>query len=615
MIARLELKNFRSHKETVLDFDHQILYAAGANGVGKSSLAMAMQMALTDRCPVTDGRGKGKDRLVMTGAEDYEITVEFQDGKKLTRHLRTAVGLGTAKLTDLNDAIEREIAPMPVLTTALGGSYFGLPEDQQRDLLIGMAGAVLDKAAFEESVAQGFKALIANPAKYEGDPAKGYGTVAPHLAKLDGGSIPGLDAAHQLFYGMRTAANTTKKDRGKELETLSELGNLDFDADAQVKAGAELEAKVKLLVAQAPAPAAPTVTLPELQAQAADLEAQIKNLKPPKNLEDGIKRAQTRVEGATTKAQEQLEFRSATKSRLEALTERKRKLEALGDDAKCPTCEGDLDPARLEIVCKDLASEITQAEVALKKADTEYRGANDAKATASRRLTELEDLRDNLIPKLEALQTRIEGAQGAETPDSGADTHGEELQAARDAYNTWNETYGTRIEAARKLAKAKADYHEACDQSAAYGFMLTLIEHYKNRAVETKLADLLKTVNSWAEVFGLEFQLTANMTLTANGLHYSALSESEQIRVDTIFRLALAINTGLRFIVVDRVDVLDSKGRLGLLNLLGKLKVTALLLAKIDGELKPPPGFPRVKWLQVDKNSDMMTNVTVIPQV
>jgi hypothetical protein len=77
------------------------------------------------------------------------------------------------------------------------------------------------------------------------------------------------------------------------------------------------------------------------------------------------------------------------------------------------------------------------------------------------------------------------------------------------------------------------------------------------------------------------------------------LSESEQFRFAVAFQIALAIVTGLRFIVIDRADVLDKERRRMLTSLLLNSTLDqAIVLATSEEEL--PSSMPKgVKFLSL----------------
>jgi hypothetical protein len=77
------------------------------------------------------------------------------------------------------------------------------------------------------------------------------------------------------------------------------------------------------------------------------------------------------------------------------------------------------------------------------------------------------------------------------------------------------------------------------------------------------------------------------------------LSESEQFRFGVAFQISLAMVTGLRFVVIDRADLLDKDKRKMLTRLLLNRKLDqAILLA--TSEDAPPSIMPEsVKFLSL----------------
>jgi len=75
-IKKLVLKNFRSHFDSSFTFG-TINLIRGPNNVGKSSVAQAIEYALTGRCPGTDERGAGADSLInrRQGVKGFSISV------------------------------------------------------------------------------------------------------------------------------------------------------------------------------------------------------------------------------------------------------------------------------------------------------------------------------------------------------------------------------------------------------------------------------------------------------------------------------------------------------------------------------------------------------------
>jgi hypothetical protein len=95
--------------------------------------------------------------------------------------------------------------------------------------------------------------------------------------------------------------------------------------------------------------------------------------------------------------------------------------------------------------------------------------------------------------------------------------------------------------------------------------------------------------------------LGADMRLSREGLPYGLLSESARWKADLLLTLALAIHGHLKFMVVDRFDVLELAARRPLLVwLYGLTKAGTMDTIILAGTLKEPPKVPgdvRVHWL------------------
>lgn len=113
------------------------------------------------------------------------------------------------------------------------------------------------------------------------------------------------------------------------------------------------------------------------------------------------------------------------------------------------------------------------------------------------------------------------------------------------------------------------------------------------------LADAIDPINAslrghamaaeWAETL-----ISSDMDILAAGRPYALLSESEKWRADALIGAAIAEMSGLRLLVLDRFDVLDSKGREDLMFWLdGAVADGQIDTALIFGTLKAlPAGLP-----------------------
>jgi hypothetical protein len=97
--------------------------------------------------------------------------------------------------------------------------------------------------------------------------------------------------------------------------------------------------------------------------------------------------------------------------------------------------------------------------------------------------------------------------------------------------------------------------------------------------------------------------IESDMTLTAGGRPYALLPESEKWRADAMIAEAISNLSGIKLLVLDRVDVLDLAGRDDLLYWLDVLAdtgqiETALLFATLKALPASLPGTVSAVWIE-----------------
>ncbi len=78
-LKHLELKSFRSFKGVNMPIDGPRVLISGLNGSGKTSCRNAIRWALTGRCDGTDERGAGAEVLIPVGEKVAEVVVTLGD--------------------------------------------------------------------------------------------------------------------------------------------------------------------------------------------------------------------------------------------------------------------------------------------------------------------------------------------------------------------------------------------------------------------------------------------------------------------------------------------------------------------------------------------------------
>jgi len=153
------------------------------------------------------------------------------------------------------------------------------------------------------------------------------------------------------------------------------------------------------------------------------------------------------------------------------------------------------------------------------------------------------------------------------------------------------------IEAAIRNSKQAADKTKAA------------LAHHNDVAAWTKVADALAPDGIPAEMLlaalapvnaaleqaaidtdWMQVKIGADMAITAAGRPYALLSESEQWRVDAMVAQVVAEISGLKILMLDRVDVLDLPGRVELFGWMDALAFNNVLdTALLFATLKAPP--------------------------
>jgi hypothetical protein len=127
------------------------------------------------------------------------------------------------------------------------------------------------------------------------------------------------------------------------------------------------------------------------------------------------------------------------------------------------------------------------------------------------------------------------------------------VESLRDASQAAQQAAGRTAKAAAAHADVEA-WGSICDALAPDGIPADL------------LAEALGPVNARLQQSAVDtewraVQIASDMQITADGRAYGLLSESEKWRADAMLAEAIAYQSGLKMLVLDRVDVLDTIGR------------------------------------------------------
>ncbi len=571
-ITKLEITNFQGLRHAALDVSAPVLLVAGHNGAGKSSLLDAIAMAFNGQ-PRRVSLKKEMDKLVTEGAKKGEARVEWLDESGEVQ--ACGVALPSGKGSPLTDS--------PFLPYVLDASLFAsLDAKERRRVLFDLSGASTSPNQIAERlVAKGHAAALVEKVKpllRSGFPAaveqaKAYASESRGAWKAitgeNYGSEKAVDWAPELLATVVTEDQVAEA--GKNLQLLE-----DDLAEAQQALGASKQAR-----------------------QAADGHAQrIAKLRELVDLEP------RRRNKLTTDEQNQDEWSEKVMAA---------ELASSGSVPHqpliCPHCQGAVDLQAGTLVVHQPPEQIADAEAARRL--PEYR---EYLASAQRAVANSQRDLDECLAAAE--QIKALEAESVEAPSAEAIANGEqainELRQARDASRAKLVALQEALEAATQreasIAKAQAAHQDVVAWTG-------MVDALSPTGIPAEiLADAIGPVNDtlkrlagiagWSPV-----EISADIDVTFGGRLYGLLSESERWRCDTTIALAIATISGLRLVLLDRLDVLDLPSRNQAIALMRAMtsdrEIDSVVVA---GTLKEPmaktPSWLQAVWIDAGQLAD-----------
>ncbi len=523
-ITKLEITNFQGLRHAALDVSAPVLLVAGHNGAGKSSLLDGVAMAFNGQ-PRRVSLKKDMAQLVTEGAKKGEARVEWLDAAYEVQVC--GVALPTGKGSALTDS--------PFLPYVLDASLFAsLDAKERRRVLFDLSGASaspaevakrLEAKGLDLKLFEKVKPLLRSGFPAAVEQAKAYASEARGAWKsITGenyGSEKAVDWAPELVATVVTDDQVAEA--GKNLQLLE-----DDLAEAQQALGASKQAR-----------------------QAADGRAQrIAKLRELVDLEPRRRNKLTTDEQNQDEWSEKVmaaELASSGSVPHQPLT--------------CPHCQGAADLQAGTLVVHQPPEQIADAEAARRL--PEYR---EYLASAQRAVANSQRDLDECLAAAE--QIKALEAESVEAPSAEAIANGEqainELRQARDASRAKLVALQEALEAATQreasIAKAQAAHQDVVAWTG-------MVDALSPTGIPAEiLADAIGPVNDtlkrlagiagWSPV-----EISADIDVTFGGRLYGLLSESERWRCDTTIALAIATISGLRLVLLDRLDVLDLPSR------------------------------------------------------
>ncbi|WP_027365092.1 AAA family ATPase [Desulfotruncus alcoholivorax] len=647
-INKLAIQGFRNHINNAIGLDKLNIFV-GRNNSGKSSILAAVEWALTGRNLWTDRAGRGAGDLITKGAKTCQVGLEIAGLGGVVRALppHTLTVGKSRNIQEAQVAIYHHLgADEQLVQLALNaGAFTSMTPAEQKTFLFALCGISCTAEEIASATVQYLQRT--------GIPVDQAGEVATRVKAL----LPrGFGGDPAILEGMEKRAREQRRETKKDLErTRSALAEMELpnlpdgigleDKDAVEKQLAELEIeKNKLLKAHGAGQAAEknmakcrdrvnklATELERLNSEKATLEGEMPGQDQPGRLAGELNRLKVRLEqlaGTAAELDRELAALEAANRARRAVVE---KLQAF--DGRCPLA-AELIACRMsgsevaELV-NQLESEIKASMQNNKSLLTSMQNLQAEKRDLQHRINHIEktiaDL-DTTRQKLLSLDTAIERTQ-------------KELDSAWGEVYTWEETLQKgganpeeidriqerivqgreilrRLEVAgygrRQARQLQQDLEMLEKELAITERMVKALgpDGIRQSLLGDRLSGLTSEINKLLAActegrYQLTWQVDFTPLITQNGhaLPFKLLSKSEQLRVGIAFQAAIAKMTGLSFLAVDEVDMLDQDNRDlltgSLLEILDQLD-QILLFCTVGDVIPQNPGLPGLKMFWVE---------------
>lgn len=551
----IEIANVIGIGRADLDMSKAVMVVSADNAQGKSSIADAISMAFIGK-PCRVNAKKDLGQLLHNGAEKGRVSIKFGDEDE-----------GAEFRLPKGDHHVSEFAGADFMPFVLDPQMFArLSDDERRTFLFKLTNCKASaKVVGEKLVARGIGQDIIDeilPLMRSGFPSAAKEAYARATqAKGVWRSITGGNWGAVVADGWKAPKPDGDVPPAKHLEELlAKVGKHQADMETGIKFIGQQEEALKAAEGRAERIAALTET------------------------HGLLKRRETKLKTD----QDEL---GAWEEKFPALKKTLDDLKAAGVPVKCPCCDEELSIVGGTLqkfegmkadtkALSDAALAVTNAKSAIDLLKRAIENDQAAIAESKSAGEEIQRLNEEGGAKVD--QAKLEKSRAAVA---------ELRQVIADLRNDFNAKHEARAQAAKVdelTAKATAAHEDvkawlsAGDALAPDGIPGEL------------LADALAPVNQSIGVLsGMcgwnKAVVEADMGITFGGRLYGLCSESEKWRADALIALAIAQISGLRMVLLDRFDVLDSESRKQLLKMvvkLGKLETMDSII--ICGTMKQP---------------------------
>lgn len=592
-ISQIALRNFRSARNLNLDTDSRVTYVCGLNGVGKSTIRDAVRWVLRGVCQATDAKGLGWEALIPEGTTTLSAGVvldgiggverSYTDGKR-----KLQLEGRDNDISSTQSAIYQLLETAPEWLDAVleTGYFIELHHAEAKAMVLGLLNVKIPVPLDPRTTEGGTELLTLD--QVEGRYKVAYLERTAAKAKQKAHLVPTFTMPTD---GVLPAVEDIKgRLAGLKVELQAELSKVGEASGRRQALTAELErVKAKGTATSGPRPsddelAAARSTVAELEAEADRVSKLLEKRKPSAkakapdtaDLEMLIKTLSAHRPPKGCVLDSNVPCKTHGNSFTKQVTIYKDRLAAAGaapvDETPAPTFD---------------AGSLAEARRVLTAVASRLNGFNEAAKWNQERQSEI----DALTAQLSSLREDSQAVDttAVETLQSRI-AKGDMVLERAQAFWRDKKAYDVALETKKTLDAEVQRLEILCETLGPNGARV--------QALAEAIGKFESAINIVTKVFGwtVSFRLEP-WTVAVNGRTIKAYSESEQFRIGIAIQMAVAAASGLGFLVVDRLDMLDRPNRNAVTNMLMESHDwlnQVVILATRDAE-QPLPALPEVK--------------------
>lgn len=581
-LETLQLKDFGPYEEQEIAFDQPLSIIGGQNAAGKTTIANAIRLSFTPRCPNTDKKGAGAMDNIRLGAKKAEIVAGIETAKGVLS-IRTTYGPGASRRNqtitagsgkegepNLAGAFEKLLERQTeALSCILDSDYFFNPKTEQKDIL----------------------AALILPTSHEFDADK-VALVEKHLGKFAWEKSP-VSLIDQI-YG---AAYSARKDAKAALNGIYippqpqkpeyGAGHVQEQIGSYRALAAKEAKKIK---------GGGTVLIGRIEE---NLSRQTESLdQMRRQYTAAIQRRtdidQAMLDGANVKKAERMAAGGVLRDQLSAqITEFEQEIAAqseaqnvyreLGENQHCPTCTQPITKKFIEAKIVehqgliDAATEARLNLVAEAQALGDISGAEQIVRTHQQQTAEkLQAVKDvaaatEQIAATEKAIADLEAQLAQAKSQETAPANITEFDKANEQLAIWESRLSPALNYDSTLATIDRAQKQQQDQKETVADLETLVAYFGDNGIKADLiakgaSTFLNTVNEVLSKWGYEAKLSPAAdeftVLTPNGwLPTKQLSGFESLMFKVALQCAIAVHSKLKMVVVDEAQSMIDEQR------------------------------------------------------